>query len=50
MTEGEGGGEQASGAFVHVAPEIIMEGKAGFSADVYSFGVILWYPPPPSDI
>eukprot|EP00884_Botryococcus_braunii_P009799 jgi/Botrbrau1/18820/Bobra.0841s0001.1 len=30
------------GTFAYVAPEVILEGKAGHSADVYCFGVILW--------
>eukprot|EP00884_Botryococcus_braunii_P023401 jgi/Botrbrau1/9745/Bobra.0388s0032.2 len=30
------------GSFATMAPEIILKGKARYSADVYSFGVILW--------
>eukprot|EP00884_Botryococcus_braunii_P007070 jgi/Botrbrau1/16364/Bobra.0372s0003.1 len=30
------------GTFAWMAPEIILERRAGFAADVYSFGVILW--------
>lgn len=42
------GGERAQGrgTFAYMAPEIILEGKAGLSADIYSFGVLLWYAVP----
>lgn len=39
---GGGGLVQEMGTFAWMAPEIILQGKAGFSADVYSFGVVLW--------
>jgi serine/threonine protein kinase len=35
--------EQDVGTFAYMAPEIILHSKGSYSADVYSFGVILWY-------
>eukprot|EP00884_Botryococcus_braunii_P016086 jgi/Botrbrau1/3160/Bobra.0070s0125.1 len=31
-----------TGTFPYVAPEVLLSGKAGCSADIYSFGVVLW--------
>lgn len=36
------GRAQAKEAVAYIAPEIILESKASFSADIYSFGVLLW--------
>eukprot|EP00884_Botryococcus_braunii_P015122 jgi/Botrbrau1/23610/Bobra.55_2s0006.3 len=36
------GSNLGMGTFTYTAPEIILYGKGGWSADVYSFGVILW--------
>lgn len=36
------GRAQGRGTIAYVAPEIVLEGKAGFSADVYAFGVVVW--------
>lgn len=42
LSHGGGGAQGRGGTFAYMAPEIILEGRAAFSADLYSFGVLLW--------
>lgn len=42
MVSISGGRAQGRGTIAYVAPEIVLEGKAGFGADVYALGVTVW--------
>jgi hypothetical protein len=35
-------GVQSAGTFMWTAPEVLLYGRATYSADVFSYGVVLW--------
>jgi hypothetical protein len=37
---------QSAGTFMWTAPEVLLYGRATYSADVCSYGVVLWFGPP----
>lgn len=35
--------QECVGTLAYMAPELLLSGKASVTADIYSFGVVLWW-------
>jgi serine/threonine protein kinase len=37
--------QDVAGTFDYIAPEVILQGQASCKADIFSFGVVMWFVP-----